>query len=297
MISAQSSAPPSGATWPRLLEHDVLVPPSGRLELVRGPDGVPPRTDIGVGPGLLRAVTADPTRAVLRVYRPAATVAFSRADALAPGFRRAVEVAGAHGFAPVVRSLGGHAAAYHEDAVCLELAVPDPEPRSTVRRRFVALGELFVQALTRLGADARPGPVPGEYCPGDHSVNGGGRVKLVGTAQRMARDGWLMGAVVLVDGSEPVRDVVADVYDALELDCDPGTVGAVADLAPAVTTDDVLSAVVESFAERAVLVPVHDTTNLTADAQQHAAAHPDLPRTCSISRARSGHPGLERSIR
>jgi octanoyl-[GcvH]:protein N-octanoyltransferase len=263
----------------------VLLPPGRRLELLPGPDGLPPRTDIGIGPALLRTVDGT-DRGVLRVYRPAATLAFSRSDALAPGFARAVEVAGAHGFAPVVRSLGGHAAAYHQDAVCLELAVGDPDPRSALRDRFVAFADLAVRTLQDLGVDTRYGPVPGEYCPGQHSVNGAGLVKLVGTAQRLGRRGWLLGVVVLVDGSAPARDAVADVYDALDLPCDPDTVAAVADLLPGVTVTEVADAFVAAFAAQADLVPTALPADLLDDAARLAAAHPALPRTCAISRAR-----------
>ena len=83
----------------------------------------------------------------------------------------------------------------------------------------------------------------GEYCPGEFSINDGRGHKLVGTAQRLVRGGWLFGTVILVTDPEPVRDVLVPVYDALELPWDPQTVGAVQSSAPGVTVDDVHAAV------------------------------------------------------
>ena len=77
--------------------------------------------------------------------------------------------------------------------------------------------------------------MPGEYCPGEFSVNAAGTTKLVGTAQRLTRHGYLFSAVVLVTDPDPVREVLVDAYAALGLDWRPASVGAVADHAPGVT--------------------------------------------------------------
>jgi len=37
--------------------------------------------------------------------------------------------------------------------------------------------------------------VPGEYCPGEFSINDGHGHKLIGTAQRLVRGAWLFGTV------------------------------------------------------------------------------------------------------
>jgi hypothetical protein len=99
--------------------------------------------------------------------------------------------------------------------------------------------------------------VPGEYCPGAYGVNARGRVKLVGTAQRLVRGGALLGASIVAGGGEPLRAVVRDVYAALELDWDEATAGAVDEEVPGVTTDDVERAVIASFGalEEAALDP------------------------------------------
>ncbi len=181
---------------------------------------------------------------LLRVHRPRPTAAFSRRDTLTPGYAEAAAAAAAHGFAPVVRPAGGRLAAYHRDALVLDLVAPHPDPRAGLRARFAAAGAALVDGLRGLGVDARLGPVPGEYCPGDYSVNAGGRTKLVGTAQRITRHGYLFSAVVLVSDPEPVRAVLAATYPALGLEWDPATVGCVADGAPGVTVADVADALV-----------------------------------------------------
>jgi octanoyl-[GcvH]:protein N-octanoyltransferase len=181
---------------------------------------------------------------LLRVLRPLPTAAFSRRDTLAPGFPDAAAAAADHGFAPVVRPAGGRLAAYHREALVLDLAAPHPAPHSGHRARFAAAAAALADGLRELGVDARPGPVPGEYCPGEFSVNARGATKLVGTAQRLTRHGYLFSAVVLVGDPEPVRSALAAAYPLLGLDWDPATVGAVADEVRGTTVAEVANVVV-----------------------------------------------------
>jgi hypothetical protein len=116
-----------------------------------------------------------------------------------------------------------------------------------MRDRFAWAAETIAAALRSAGVDARVGPVAGEYCAGEFSVNGEGRVKLAGVAQRVVRRAWLIGAEVVVEDGEPVRRVLADVYAALGLDVDLATAAAVEELAPGVTVDAVERALVEAF--------------------------------------------------
>jgi lipoate-protein ligase A len=180
----------------------------------------------------------------LRVHHPQPTAAFSRLDSLAPGYGAAWTAAAAHGFAPVIRPAGGRLAAYHEGALVLDLVASHPEPRVGHRGRFATAAAALVDGLCELGVDARVGPVPGEYCPGDYSVNARGTTKLVGTAQRLTRHGYLFSAVVLVKDPEPVRAVLTDTYPLLGLEWDPTTVGSVADDVPGVAVDDVAAVLV-----------------------------------------------------
>jgi hypothetical protein len=108
------------------------------------------------------------------------------------------------------------------------------------------------------------GEVPGEYCPGAYSVNAGGRVKLVGTAQRLVRGAALLGAVIVVRDGDGVRGVLRDVYAHLGLDWDDATAGAVDDEVPGLSVDDV---------ERAVLRAYGDPPAEPLDADTLALAH------------------------
>ncbi|MDP9418237.1 MAG: lipoate--protein ligase family protein, partial [Actinomycetota bacterium] len=176
----------------------------------------------------------------------------------------------------VLRAPGGRAAAYHPKALCLDLVVADDDPHSGSQARFVALAEVLVDALESLGVPAGVGPVPGEYCPGRYSVHARGRWKLAGTAQRVVRGAWFLGAVVLVSGVETVREVVAPAYDALGLHCDVSTVGAVDDLVPGVGVGDVALAVLDAFGRRASLSSGAAPPRLLERARLAAPDHPDL---------------------
>lgn len=198
------------------------------LLVLRTPDGVAPLDDVALGPALLARAQTDPVGpAVLRVARPRPTLAFSRLDTLTPGWPAALAGARAHGFEPVVRQRGGRAAAYHEGCLLLDLVSADLDPRTGIRPRYERGAAILAGALTDLGVDARVGAVPGEYCPGDHSVNASGRVKLAGTAQRVVRGAWLFSSLVVVRDADRLRAVLDAVHAALGLAWDPASVGSV----------------------------------------------------------------------
>jgi octanoyl-[GcvH]:protein N-octanoyltransferase len=196
---------------------------------------------------LLRAVAAGERPSALRLYRPPPTVAFGKLDAIRPGYEAAREAARAHGFEPVLRAPGGHAAAYHEQSLGIDQLIASADPIPHVHEWFRQAAETLAAALLSLGVDARVGAVAGEYCPGAYSVNARGRVKLVGTAQRVVRGGSLLGATIVVRDGARVRAVLRDVYGALELEWDEATAGAVEDEVPGASVDDVERAVVAAF--------------------------------------------------
>jgi hypothetical protein len=109
---------------------------------------------------------------------------------------------------------------------------------------------LLAAALAALGIDARVGEVPGEYCPGAWSVNARGRTKLVGIGQRLIAGGAHRGAVIVVGGSERIRQVLVPVYDALGLAWDPATAGSVEDEVGEVGLDAVEQAILSELAGR-----------------------------------------------
>ena len=84
----------------------------------------------------------------------------------------------------------------------------------------------------RSASTAASGRIAGEFCPGEHTVNARGAVKLVGNAQRVVRHASLLAASIAVTDAASLRAVLEDVYAALELEWDPETAGGVADEAP-----------------------------------------------------------------
>jgi octanoyl-[GcvH]:protein N-octanoyltransferase len=234
--------------------------------LIRETAGRRPALEVAVAHALLDRANEGRQPATIRLYRPLPTVAFGRLDALRPGFPAAVRAARTHGFEPVLRAPGGHAVAYHEGCLGIDEVLPAADPIAGMHDRFAASGELLAGALVSLGVDAGVGPVPGEFCPGEFTVNAGGRVKLVGTAQRVVRRASLLAASVAVTGADSLRGVMEDVYAALGLDMDPSTVGAVDGEVPGVGLDAVERAVLAAYAER------HDLVEATAEGATLAAA-------------------------
>jgi lipoate-protein ligase A len=206
----------------------------------------PPALEVAVAHALVEQVNSGVFESVVRVYRPAPTLAFGRLDRLRPGFADAVAAARAHGFEPVLRAPGGHAVAYHEGCLGIDELLGEPDPIAGMHDRFRATGVRLAGALRSLGVDARVGSVPREFCPGEFTVNARGAVKLVGTAQRVIRHASLLAASVAVDGADALRAVLTDVYEALELDWDPATVGAVASEVP-VDAADVERAILNAY--------------------------------------------------
>ena len=225
-----------------------------------------PGFDTAISHALLRRVAAGELEATFRLRRAEPVLAFSKQDANSSGFGRAVEAAREHGFAPVLRLAGGRAAVFHEGTLAFAHSTPEARPTEGTRRRFDEEAAMVVAALSALGVDARVGEVPGEYCPGAYSVNARGRLKLAGLGQRMISGGAHVGAVVVATGADRVRDVLVPVYEALGLDWDPATAGAVEDEAPGVGVAAVQDALIEELAKG------HDLAEATLDAETLALA-------------------------
>jgi len=188
--------------------------------------------DVAVSHALLRQVAARERPATVRAYVPRPTVAFGRLDALRDGFQTAIEASAAGGFEPVLRNAGGHAAAYTENALVYEEITPHDGVAIDLRAHFEPFSDRIAAALRTLGIDARVGAIPGEYCPGDFSVNAAGTTKLAGVAQRVVRGAALVTAVIVASDGPRLRAVLADVYRALDLEFDENTVGTLADVRP-----------------------------------------------------------------
>ena len=156
-----------------------------------------------------------------------------------------------------------------------------------MRPRFDQIADRVARALRSLGVDARVGEVPGEYCPGSHSVSAGGRTKLMGVGQRLISGGAHVGGVIVVEGADRVRDILLPVYEAMGLDWRPEATGAVADEVPGVDLADVIDALRDAFAAEYEL----EEAQLDAgDAGAGPAAGPRAPvaRATSACRGRVG---------
>lgn len=166
----------------------------------------------------------------LRIYRPGPTAAFSPRDTTLENYAMAADAMRAHGFEPVERRAGGQLAVYDSNALVVDLVAPHADPREHVIERFRLFSGALASALSSLGIDARVGGVEGEYCPGDYSVNAEGRVKLAGVAQRIARRGYHIGAVISVTESNAAKAAIRDAYQIMGIPFDPETFGDVSSL-------------------------------------------------------------------
>ena len=201
--------------------------------------------DLTYSTTLLRAVQhGDITGPLVRLYRPEPTVSFGQQDTRMPGYEAAQEQSRAHGFTPIVRKVGGRAAAYHHGSLIIDHIQPEADAMFGFRKRFEYFGELFTTMLQGLGVEAAVGEIPDEYCAGEYSVHAvlssSHRIKLAGTAQRVVKGAWLFSTSLVVENAAPVRAVLTDVYQALQLPLDPTTVGAVDDAIQGVTVADVI---------------------------------------------------------
>lgn len=251
-----------------------------------------PAFDTAVSRALLAAVASGRSPESLRLHRPDDVLAFSVQDRTRPGFAAAVAAAREAGFAPILRLAGGRAAVFHRETLAFAWSAPARDARRGVLARFDATAGLVAGALRKLGVDARIGEVPGEYCPGSHSVNARGRRKLMGVGQRLVRGGAHVGGVIVVRDADRVREVLAPVYRALDLPFDPGTVGSVEDEVGPVSREDVAQALLSALprpaapaelaadllAHAEALAPEHDlASGLTRCPGSSGSAAPDLP--------------------
>lgn len=262
-----------------------------RIRLLRESHPEPPELDTGISHSLLHRASDGEEPETLRLHRPAAVVAFGPKDRLQPGYADAVAAARGRGFAAVERLAGGRAAVFHEQTIAFSWVVPDPTPRLRIRARFEELAEIMRAAFHSLGVDARVGEVPGEYCPGEHSVNARGATKLMGVGQRLVLHAAHVGGVVVVGEGARVRDVLVPVYQALDLEWDPGTVGSLEDEVPGLTWEQAEAAIVAEFGRRFDLESAALSPEALSQGRELAPEH--APRLQAVRSAVSadGGPG------
>jgi lipoate-protein ligase A len=214
----------------------------------------PPARDTAISRAILTRVSDGVEPETLRLHRPGRLVAFGPLDRLEPGYVDAIAAAADRGFGAVERLAGGRAAVFHEGTLAFAWITPEQSPATGIARRFGEVTRLITAALLGLGVDARVGEVPGEYCPGEYSVNARGRTKLVGIGQRLVARAAHVGGVIVVEGAGRLREVLVPVYLALNLDWDPGTVGSVEDETGPVSWEGVRDAIVDAFSDRYTVI-------------------------------------------
>lgn len=232
------------------MRTSTLMPPAPAHNAGREGAAVPDVVDRAPGTtARLRGLAESGSPGALEWTCPGPSAAFSRRDAALPGFAGAVAAVRARGYEPFVRPVGGRLAVYGEGSLVLDVVTSSEDPRPGTTTRFRLVSEAIATGLRRLGVDARVGEVPGEYCPGEWSVNAQGRVKLVGTGQRLTRDALLVTAVIVVGHHEPLAEAMAAAYAHLGHTLDPRTVGSVSSFVSGVTLADVTEAVGDALAE------------------------------------------------
>jgi octanoyl-[GcvH]:protein N-octanoyltransferase len=215
------------------------------IELLRESNPTQPELDMTLTGTILRSVAAGRCPGAIRIFRPGPTVAFGRRDKLRPGFEMACRVAQAHGYTPVVRHAGGHAVAYDDNSIIIEVLRPEDRLTGDLEGRFTDLSTLIRDALGQLGVELELGELPNEYCPGRFSLHLPGGPKVAGIAQRIIKGASLTTAVLTVGSAAALRSLSSEIYAALELPLDPGTVGTVADRFPEIEPDVVANAVAD----------------------------------------------------
>jgi lipoate-protein ligase A len=229
--------------------------------------------DTGVSHAIALAVGNGRMGETLRIHPTADVVAFGRQDVITPGYPAAVAAARGLGYQAIERLAGGRAAVFHSGTLAFAWTISEPEPRAKVHERFELLAQVMAGAFRDMGLDARIGQVEGEYCPGAYSVNLAGRLKVMGVGQRLVRGAAHVGGVVVVEGSDRLRDVLTPVYDALNLTWRPETAGALADAIPGVDLEAVRRAIVERFGRIAEITHGAVPEDVQAEGRRLAPGH------------------------
>jgi octanoyl-[GcvH]:protein N-octanoyltransferase len=243
------------------------------MELLRARHPRDPVLDAAITHALLQQVASGEKPPTARIFRPGPTMAFGRLDALdSERYTAALAAARAHGYTPILRLGGGHAAGYDEGSLLVEIIHPNTTIAEGIPERFASMTALLMESLATLGITARTGELPGEYCAGDWSVNAAG-VKLAGTAQRSIRGASLVTAMLIIENGKHLRAALTDIYSALDIPWRPATAAAARDIIPSLTTADAERILISTLAnhESLTATTLDDSTLLLAE--QLRAAH------------------------
>lgn len=249
---------------------------TSELLLIGGAWPEEPGLDTALSQLILDRVSAGEMPATLRLYTPGREVAFGKRDAVTSQYPAAVQAAREVGFSSVQRLAGGRAAVFTEHTIAFALAIPDDDPRITIHRRFQEMSELIVAAFARLDVASEIGEVPGEYCPGEFSVNHDHQLKLMGVGQRLAKRAAHVGGVIAVNRTDLLLRALIPVYRALELEWRHTTTGSLGDVNPTISNASVLAALLAEVRLRFSVVKTRFDSDLVDQARPLAQRH--LPK-------------------
>ena len=178
---------------------------------------------------LLERVAAGELDGALRIWAPVPALALSRLDELRQGADAARTAAASAVLDSVVRVSGGHAVVLGPGSLCVGFAEAAVSFEGT-QQRYEQFTAALIDAFASLGIQAEQGELAGEWCPGAWSIRSGG-VKLAGLAQRAIKGAAWAEAVVRLAPDPDGDELLAGVYEALELPLDPATLGSVVEVA------------------------------------------------------------------
>lgn len=202
---------------------------------------------LGLQQAVLEGVASGDLGPTALVWSSGRFVASTRPETRMPGFKEAKKTAQSAEFVVLVRNSGGAAVAGNRGSLSFSLTVPVQDLRHGLYERYDLACELIVGALRRLGIKGERGEVEGAFCPGAHSVRVGGErgFKVAGLAQRVIKTAARVEALVMVEHTAELAEVLRDFYVALGR---PFLTQSVADLGP--TAEEVARAITEEALER-----------------------------------------------
>ena len=192
-----------------------------------------PEDGFGLQQALLEEVAAGKRGPTTLMWTSSRYVGATHLETRLPGFEAAVDAAEDLGFPVLVRNSGGGAVAANEGSISFSLTFPVADMRRGLYERYAEGADLIIEALGRIGVEAEPGEVEGEFCPGEYSVRSGGPggIKAAGLAQRVTRRAARLEALILVSETGKLVPVLETFYGALDLSFRPKSIG---DLGPSV---------------------------------------------------------------
>ena len=184
--------------------------------------------DHAVSRSLLDGVAAGQAESAVRIWAPVPALALSRLDELRAGAGAATAAATRAGVQTVRRVSGGHAVVLGSGSFCAGFAEPAASFEGT-HQRYERLTAALIDAFAEVGVVAEHGALTGEWCPGTWSIRADG-VKLAGLAQRAIKGAAWVEAVIDLAPDPAARSLLTEVYAALDLPLDPGTLGSVSEV-------------------------------------------------------------------